>query len=136
MAKELPDNFLLSNYSKTPLGSIFCVPRVWEHFHEMFWTKFYYPLSFTEKFLPYLVSRFLDIHLLVGVFWYSCSIQCIGLRKGIKKFSFLFKVCYKFIFMKLRRYIRVFLLFRKVFKMDQYVFELVAGLGNLLLNLE
>ena len=38
--------------------------------------------------------------------------------------------------MKLRRYIRVFLLFRKVFKMDQYVFELVAGLGNLLLNLE
>ena len=30
----------------------------------------------------------------------------------------------------------IFLLFGKVFKMDQYVFELVAGLVNLLDNLE
>ena len=30
----------------------------------------------------------------------------------------------------------IFLLFRKVFKMDQYVFELVAGLASLLANLD
>ena len=57
-------------------------------------------------------------------------------KKVLKKFSFLFKVSYKFIFMKQWSYTRIFLLFRKVFKMDQYVFELVAGLANLLDNLE
>ena len=30
----------------------------------------------------------------------------------------------------------IFLLFRKIFKMDQYVFELVEGLANLLDNLK
>ena len=30
----------------------------------------------------------------------------------------------------------IFLLFRKVLKMDQYIFKLVAGLANLLDNLE
>ena len=57
-------------------------------------------------------------------------------KKSIKKFSFLFKVCYQSNFMKHRRYTRNFLLFRRVFKMDQYVFDLVAGLSNLLDNLE
>ena len=57
-------------------------------------------------------------------------------KKSIEKFSFLFKVCYKFIFVKERDTRGIFLSFKKVFKMDQYVFELGAGLANLLYKLE
>ena len=57
-------------------------------------------------------------------------------KKGIKKFSFFLKGCYKFIFRKHRRYTRISFIIYKGFKMDQYVFKLAAGLANLLDNLE
>ena len=60
-----------------------------------------------------------------GVYWFTKV-----------TFSFFFEVCYKFIFMKQRRYTRIFSLFGKVLKIGQYAFELVAGLATLLDNLE
>ena len=59
-----------------------------------------------------------------------CSIESIGLpKKVLKGLAFSLKF--------VRRGIQeIFLLFRKVFKMDQNVFELAAGVAKLLDNLE
>ena len=64
--------------------------------------------------------------------WY-CSIECAGLQKKLLKSS---AFSLKFV-MNLFSWNRggiqeSFLWFRKAFKMDQYVYEVVAGLANLL----
>ena len=68
---------------------------------------------------------------------WCCSIECIGLQKRVLKgsaFSLKFVIS---LFLWSRGGIQgFFLLFRKVFKMDQYAFELPAGLAKLLDNLE
>ena len=52
----------------------------------------------------------------------------------IKDFSFLFKICNKFNIMKNWR--NIFLLFKNVFNMDQYVLGIVLGSDNFLATFE